>query len=211
MGINTVLFDLGGVLSVDPMQTILFHERGICARLNIDPSLVERNLSWIWDKYSVLPYATAEDFWKELSSLINTSIDSALVDKVALDVLTIDPEAKSVFSELHNQQIQIGIISNNTAFFYPMQIRALDLDKFINSELVFLSHQAGMTKETGLFEIAVAKVVPANTLVVDDREGNIERAKMLGFHGLVYSMNSRASLKLTVRQAINQTRSEGQK
>jgi FMN phosphatase YigB (HAD superfamily) len=199
--INNVLFDLGGVLTPDPMETLLFHEQGICGQLGVDPAIVLAGLETVWKKYDREFGGKDKDFWAEVSDLAGVAIASELVAETFDNVMTVNPEATQVIATLRSQNTRVGLISNNTAFFYPMQQQALGIDKLIDPHLIFLSHDVGKSKGSGLFEHAARWVTASETLVVDDRLNNIERSQQVGFHALYYHMDQ-GSLYDALQQAI---------
>lgn len=187
--ITNVLFDIGGVLTPDPWEAlILDDEHGIHKGAGTEAELAQK-LTDVWDKYSHMPESHEEDFWQEASNALSLDIDQEAINEVKDKVIVADPEAADTLDYLQQEGVNVGIISNNTAFFWPVQRDALGLeDRGIDPSLVFLSHEAGRDKGDGLFEKAAQIVDPQETLVVDDRQSNIDHAEFLGYQTMAYSI-----------------------
>jgi FMN phosphatase YigB (HAD superfamily) len=186
--IKNVLFDIGGVLTPDPWETILLdEEHGLHKDAGAEVELAEK-LTDVWSKYSHMPEAQEGDFWQEASVALGLEIDQEAVNEVTGKVVVADPQAVETFDFLQQQGVGVGIISNNTAFFWPVQRDALGLeDQDIDPSLIFLSHEEGRDKGGGLFETAAQVVDPKETLIIDDRQSNIDYAKFLGYQTMSYS------------------------
>jgi FMN phosphatase YigB (HAD superfamily) len=181
--VATVLFDIGGVLVSDVWETILLTpERGIADQLRLDRGCVRRAGEQLWQKYAVIKGSEAE-YWVELGRLLNTEIPVRLRgDSYAL--LEVHPAATQTLRALNGAHVQIGVITNNTTFWFERQLDLLPtLREVSDRSRWFVSCDVGTTKRErpGLFGVAARHVDPNNTLVIDDRPTSIEAAREFGF------------------------------
>ena len=127
-----------------------------------------------------------------------------LVKEVDERLVIPNAQAGDVFKMLKELGYRIGIDSNNTAFWYDKYSLKLNLDKYVDSELVFVSHTFGKRKTDGMLKHIAESVNPSETLLIDDREYNLTMAKKLGFHTEYYLITDESmSLMGTVKKALN--------
>ncbi|WP_061289330.1 hypothetical protein [Herbidospora cretacea] len=182
--IDTVLFDVGGVLTVDPWQALLLTPGdGIADRLGLDRDRVEAIGEELWPEYSLREREEA-DYWRDFGAALGCDIPAGLVATAERSTLRTDPAASRAVSLLVSRRISVGFISDNTSFWFPCQMRLLG--EFVQNSAShhYLSYLLGVSKQTsgtGLYEIAAQSLDPSRTLVVDDRAHNIDRAASAGF------------------------------
>jgi FMN phosphatase YigB (HAD superfamily) len=191
---EVVLLDIGGVLADDVWERLLLDERtGLAARRGLDPDVVAAEGRALWAWASRQPVAES-DYWSELARRLGIHITD---DEVAALEATIrgNPEARSLRSGLCEQNRRVGLLSNNTAFWWQKQLHSAGTPDLSASDPRFLSFQHGVTKSDrpGLLELAATVVVPARTVVVDDREAVLLRAAELGFDPIRYDFRERAT------------------
>ncbi|PWG13762.1 hypothetical protein DF268_09670 [Streptomyces sp. V2] len=190
--VSTVLFDLGDVLFRDPWETLLLTERtGLADRLGLDRAQVAETGRKLWHRFS-LSETSEQDYWRALSRRLGQPVSPFLIRELEEELLTANPAAETMLSAAAPGR-RVGIVSNNTTFWYAKQSGRLRLDKWIDPALVFLSCREGVSKGTageGLFERAAAHLDPATTLIVEDRPRNVARARSAGFHTLTYSFSA---------------------
>ncbi|WP_159031078.1 HAD family hydrolase [Streptomyces acidiscabies] len=189
---STVLFDLGDVLFRDPWETLLLTERtGLADRLGLDRAKVTETGRKLWHRFS-LSETSEQDYWKALSRRLGQPVSPFLIRELEEELLVVNPSAETMLSTAAPGR-RVGIVSNNTTFWYAKQSGRLRLDKWIDPDLVFLSCREGVSKGTpgeGLFERAATRVDPATTLVIEDRPRNVARAGSAGFRTLTYSFSA---------------------
>ena len=201
--VDTVFLDIGGVLVVDVWEALLLTpDTGLAAKLNIDSDLARKAGTELWPRYATKP-ATERAFWRDLSTLLDAEIKPSLIEEVASALVRPDPQAQLLLEMLAAQKLRVGLISNNTAFWFERQSAVVDFAGLVDPELRFLSHEQGMQKGEGLYQLAANVVDPANALVIDDRTPNLSRAQSFGFHIAAYSMYSgRSNLVELVRHNL---------
>ena len=111
--------------------------------------------------------------------------DEALSHEV-LSRFTIRPWMLDIVKKLKQAFIRVAILSDQTKW----------LDEFAKKhgffqlfERIFNSYYLGMCKrDLALFDYVVAEmgVKPEEALLIDDNQGNIERAKQRGLHGILF-------------------------
>lgn len=196
---NTVLFDIGGVLTHDGHETYLLHpEHGLVKGSLSDEQVLSRTAP-IFRKYAVLANARESDFWNEICKALGISLSTEAIQTTKNQLRYINDEAAAAFAFLREHKINIGIISNSVPFFYSSMSKQLSLNKYVNKDLFFLSHQEGLLKSGGLFEAAAGKLKPSKTYIIDDREKNVAYAKDLGFKASNYTNTDGSSLLKLVK------------
>jgi len=203
--IDTVLFDMGGVLVPGSMETILFTPKyGLVDQLSLDKSRVKEEMVLSYNKFNKVEKSREEDFWKELGGRLSVEFPMSLVNEIGEKLIIPNPQAKDVFKMLKELGFRIGIASNNTAFWYDKYSSMLNLDEYVDSGLVFVSHIFGNRKTAGLLHHIAESVNPNETLFIDDQEYNLTVAKELGFHTEYYLITDKSmSLMNTVKKALD--------
>jgi beta-phosphoglucomutase-like phosphatase (HAD superfamily) len=189
--VDTVLFDLGGVLVSDPWESLLLTPRvGLADRIGLARQLMEQVGRELWEEYR-LRVTREDDYWSDLSRALGVDLTPELVRQLESELLVANVFAGTILNGIREAGITIGVVSEATSFWYPKQVLLIDLDRYLEPTQAFLSFQLGVGKENaprGLFEIAAEAVDPHNTLVIDDRRRNLERASSIGFQSLEYSL-----------------------
>ena len=204
MPINTVLFDLGNVLSHDGHETYLTDkEYGLALSLGEPKEEVTQKVNHIFRKYAVMEEALETDFWNEIAVTLGIELSSKSIATVKEQITSTNPEAIDSFALLKERGIRIGIISNSSPFFYEAQVKPLLVDTYVDPNLLFLSHKIGRLKSDGLFELAAGVVEPANTCIIDDRPKNVEYAQKLDFQAVPYSLESGESLLALIETIVS--------
>lgn len=185
--IDRVLVDLGGVLTVDPWETLLLTPgTGIADRMGLDRALVERVGLALWDEHS--RSVTSESlYWRQFSAQVGAEIHTSLVNTVERELLVVTPDAHRIVACLRERSAPWGLITNNTAFWYPKQLDLLGMTP-ADPQWHFTSFAAGVEKgdDPGLFELAAGTIDAEHTAVIDDRPSNVERAQRCGFQATMY-------------------------
>ena len=187
---DALMLDVGGVLFGDPWETLLLTPgTGLAARLGVDPAAADRAGHALWPRYAYRPRPAAA-YWADLSAALGVRIRPDLVAELEATLLRPSPDAAALLRLAAHRYTRIGLISDNTAFWYPWQAAELRLDDLLDPELVFLSYLYGTAKSDrpGLYDVAAGRVRAARALVIDDRPHNLERAGARGFRTACYAM-----------------------
>lgn len=189
---DTLMLDVGGVLFGDPWETLLLTPgAGLADRLGLDREETARAGKALWPRYAHWARSAGE-YWAELGERLGVAIPPGLVAELESALLRPNPDAAALLRLAAARYRRIGLVSDNTAFWYPWQAAELRLDDVLDPGLVFLSYLRGVSKSDrpGLYEAVADHVRPRRTLVIDDRGHNLERARALGFRTARYAMPS---------------------
>ena len=191
---NTILFDMGGVLASDVWEALLLTPgEGLVDRLKLDRDEARRAGYALWEYYSTRR-ASEKEYWLDLEKALSVNIPYTVVEELESRLLKANPKARESVLKAKDLGLRTGIISNNTSFWFPKQAKLADIEDLIDPEIKFLSFCFGVQKNTpkkGLFNIAAKVVDPGQTYIVDNNVDNIRTAKELGFHGIHYSMHNK--------------------
>lgn len=191
---NTVLFDVGGVLTPDVIQATLFTpKKGLVDRLKLDWGKSFKAMTPAYEKFYLVPKSSEDDFWREIGKEIGVELPLDIVYEIEEEVVVPNPDAKKALDMIKNLGLRIGILSNNTDFWYSKVVKMFDLNRYVDPKLVFVSYQQGVLKPVGLFKKALEVVEPNKTVYLDDRSDYIWVAQNLGFHAMLYSVNDETS------------------
>ena len=187
---DLVLFDLGGVLFPDPWETLLLTpEVGIADQLGMDQERARRAGAEIWPAHATTRTDEAA-YWSDFARLTGTKVPADLLTTTRQALMHPNPDARLLLDGAVMVGADVGIISDNTSFWFAMQASALRLSSYADEKLTFLSFEIGVRKANGLYDVAAQRVGSARTLVVDDRPHNLERAERAGFSSSRYTMGA---------------------
>lgn len=201
--IRGIVFDIGGVLAFDVQESLFSdHESGLIKSYHLEPSQVLSVATELWRKYAYNERTNGHDwrrlesqYWEEFSRRL--SLSTPVEDFIHLTVAFIRPVhgMMNILRNLHRQQVDILICSNNTEFWFQRQRAKLGLDRYVSSESVVLSCRVGARKSSPKFEMFKAlepamKYDPEYYLFVDDRFENIQRAVQFGLTGIQFPTGS---------------------
>ena len=123
---------------------------------------------------------------------------------MVLETNTPQQPRRRFFKLLKEYDFKIGIASDITAFWYDKYSSMLNLDKYVDSELVFVSYSFGKGKTGGMLYHIAESVNPNETLFIDNGEHNLAMAKELGIHTEYYLITDETmDLMGTVKKALN--------
>ena len=174
--ITTCFFDLGNVLvsfSHDKMWSQLSK---VC---NTSPEVLIHlvEVHNLWPRYEIGNISTKQ-LIHILEKHLNSSFDHEAFILAASDIFEEKKEMTSLLQELHNQNIQLVLISNTCEIHYH-HIRAKypTLDLF---DVCILSYEINIAKPgKDIFKHALIKagVVPHQSLFIDDIAAHVESAR----------------------------------
>jgi 2-haloacid dehalogenase len=183
--IDTVVFDLGGVLvDWDPRHVyreLLPDDAAIDAFFARVP-LFERNYQ---DNDRGVPIATTVDELCELHPG-DEHLIRAWGDNYTTMARRIYDDVVEIVAELHARGVRLLALSNAPLEMEPTW-RAFDFCRYFEGFVI--SGEEGVVKpERAIFEVLIERygVDPANAAFVDDVQHNIDAANELGFHGVLH-------------------------
>ena len=194
MTLRAYFTDIGGCLCKDTLDDV-----STCLLSRFCPSQdrLEKAKHALWNHYAYMSAKkqccddAAEQMeklaWAEFAAV--AGIDASpeeLVGFASECGRPLDPRYGALFQRLHDDGVVLGVLSNNTAFFWPRQRDALGIEALFPSERVILSCDYGVSKRSEKLELFSAAVkaagVPAqNCAFADDRQHNVERALQADF------------------------------
>jgi len=204
---RSVVIDIGGVIFPDIWETIFLHpEEGIIKYANIEKSLKENKLKYLWDKYAIFAPVnndwkkTEIDYWTEIKEILNIDLSVDLLINKSIEVIKPYKNVEDVIIKRIINYNETVVCSNQSSFWFERQLLVSDVLKVIPRDKMVLSFECGMTKEEKpyeMFNIAEKKCnnKGINILYIDDREINIEHAKKYGFEANKFLYENEYSIK----------------
>jgi glucose-1-phosphatase len=126
-------------------------------------------------------------FLEQVRQLWQLRCDVAFLAQVVADIFTPNPEVCDLIPRLaRRHRILLG---SNTNAIHSTQFRAQFAGVLGHFAALVLSHEIGARKPDEAFFLHchhLAEAAPAECVFVDDLPGNIEGARKVGFHGIVY-------------------------
>lgn len=192
--INTIIFDLGGVIvDLAPENT-----------LTEFATLANKPLTEILEIYSVnalFPaYETgrigAEEFRNSIRALFNLEVSDAEIDRCWNAMLVgIPPEKLTMLTRLKNHFTTLVLSNTNSihlTYLNEVILNGQVLDAYVHR--AYYSHMVGMRKpdqEIYEYVLNTHSLIPEETLFLDDNADNIQAAKTLGIEALLIEHPSR--------------------
>lgn len=184
-GIEAVIFDSGGVLhqSDTAMAHDLLHELGITAEML--EQIMSRQMPLLGSGM-----VDETEFWRQVSAAYNlreVAVEENLLGRAFAKAIVEHLPITELIKNLSAHNIKLAVLSNT------IQPHASALTKagiYDNFDHVFLSHEVGMLKPNPaiyrhtLNELGVR---PEAAVFIDDDRTNINAAKSLGIHSILYT------------------------
>jgi epoxide hydrolase-like predicted phosphatase len=189
--IRAVVFDLGGVLEVNPRTG--WQDRH-AARLGLTRSEFERRLDPIWSPGSTGD-TTLEDVERQTAEVLGLDDDSLaalMADAWAEYVGTLNADLAAFFKRLR-PRYRTGILSNSFVGAREREQAAYGFEDMCDA-LVY-SHEVGCMKpDPAIYRIACDRlgVAPEEALLLDDLQANVEGARAAGMQAITFVDNRQA-------------------
>lgn len=187
--INTIIFDLGGVLlNINPLLSLLEFEKisGIPKEELINRLRVDK----IFEKFDTGSLNSAQ-FRSELCRIMNKKASDVDIDKAWNKLLLDFPDSRVKLLLDLRKNYRIFLLSNTNIihfekytsdFYNNFGIPMTDL-----FETTFLSFEIGMHKpDAGIYQqlIQKANIEPSESIFFDDTLANIEATLLMGIKGI---------------------------
>lgn len=191
--IDSVIFDLGGVLSVNGRPT------DVVRRFPHDPlDVVMKVVMGDYGQDTDHPWhrlergeITMQDYRSALAELVQeaglTPDTEATTDNRSLDYFRFEacePMIELV-DDLRAAGLKVGVLTNNIREFRPLWWSMLDFPATFDD--VLDSHEVGLRKPNpAIYELALQRLgsTASRTAFLDDAVGNVKAANMVGLHGI---------------------------
>ena len=197
--INTIVFDIGGVLAYDVWEHLLLDEQhGVAAKYNLDREQVLQTAKELWRKFEHRNAHNDEEcsaYEREYWALFVERFKiKATIDEL---ITYTDPFIRPIegmndlLVELKTQGLTLLICSNNNEFWFRRQAAKCGFHRYFDSDKIILSNRVGASKWSANFEMFHAVVKAAGVskeqcLLVDDRAENMERASQFGMPAILF-------------------------
>ena len=182
--LTTVLLDFGGVIAEEGFAVGI---KSLAASLGADPHVLwQAGLSAVWDSGYVHGRGSEADFWALFKERTGVTGDEQAWREAILDGFVVRPWVLALVDRLRGLGVAVAILSDQTDWLERLDRRQRFTGHF---DAVFNSYHHGMSKlEDAFFHLALRELAadPAATLFVDDNPVNVERAKALGMHAVLY-------------------------
>jgi len=191
MAIRAITFDIGGVLEFTPRTGWI--ERWE-AQLQLPPGDFEERLGEVWAAGSLgmISLKDVEERIGMILKLESPQVTALMEDSWHEYVGTLNVELTTYFTSLR-PRYRTAIISNS---FVGAREREQELYQFADRcDLIIYSHEVGVAKpEQRIFELACAQlgVLPTEMLFLDDVAANVEAARQLGIHAILFQDTAQA-------------------
>lgn len=182
--IKAVIFDLGGVVLKNAMAVVY---KKTSETFNIDLETLKnqaRPLTREW-QINKIP---SEEFWKRLAATLKVDAKSLkdIWDKTFAENSLPNEEVMEIVKEIKERGYKVALLSNTVEPHENYNKKRGDFDLFPQ---VFLSNEIGMRKpDKNIYEyVAKAMGVKFEECVfIDDEEVNVEAARKLGIHAILF-------------------------
>jgi putative hydrolase of the HAD superfamily len=191
VAIQAVVFDIGGVLEVTPRTA--WRERW-AAGLGLTPAAFEERVNAIFEP-GAIGGASLQALERQVAETLGLSEAdlAALMDDAWAEYLgTLNHELAGYFAGLR-PRVRTGILSNS---FVGAREREQSLYGFEDMcDVIVYSHEVGWRKPDPRIYHAVCErlgCAPQDTVLLDDVAANIEGARAVGMHGVVFTDTAQA-------------------
>ncbi|CAN5215280.1 HAD family phosphatase [soil metagenome] len=182
--IKAIIYDLGGVLIDDPWPGMATY---YSEALHVDKDkFIEayNKIVSIWQTGKI----TEKECWTNITTSLNTHMPTS--ETLWLDGFkqTIN-EKKEIFLQIESfkkRGYKIGLLSNTEA---PIMQFVLE-QKYQDFDVYVFSCDIGVAKPNPKIYIEILRrlqIKPLEAVFIDDKEENIESAKALGIHGILFT------------------------
>jgi putative hydrolase of the HAD superfamily len=181
---NAALLDFGGVVAEEGFAAGV---KAIARAAGRDQDEVWRvGLEAVWDSGYVYGRCQEGDFWKLFKARTGIEGDEKRWRDEILSLFVVRPWMRRFADRLRELGVVTAILSDQTDWLRLLDERQSFSQHF---DKIFNSFDHDMTKqEPAFFSLALRelKLEPERTLFVDDNPGNVERARDLGMHAVLY-------------------------
>lgn len=182
--LKLIVFDLGGTVFSKGKQAFIDL---LTNQLDVD----RKSIEYAIDGPHALQYRrneiSADEYWKKVKETLPQPIGQTNLEKLWFDQYVPLPGMSALIATLR-KHYRVAYLSNNTPERVGYLQKKYNFLNWFNGGL--FSYEAGAVKsDGGMYEKLVTKfegVLPKQTLIIDDREQNLEKPAQAGFHTLVF-------------------------
>lgn len=186
MAIKFIYFDLGRVL-LDFTHERGFEQIATASGLSVDEvnnALMKSGLS---DRYET-GELSSQEFHTSFCEATGASISMNDLMTAWGDIFELMPATVALASNLRSAGNRIGILSNTCAAHWEFAARNFRVLDQIFTPVITSYEAKSMKPDSGIYQEAAkaAGCEPSELFFVDDREENVEGAKKLGWHAVLF-------------------------
>jgi epoxide hydrolase-like predicted phosphatase len=191
MPVRGVLFDIGGVLEINPSTGWLDRWS---AQLQLERRELERRLDAFWGPGSIGALAL-EEIERQIASALrldHAALAALMNDVWAEYVGTLNQELADYFARLR-PRYKTGILSNSFVGAREREQAAYDFESLC--DVIVYSHEVGWLKpDPRIYLMACERLgVPAEaTVLLDDVQANVDGARAVGMSAVTFANNRQA-------------------
>ena len=194
MILKVVFFDFGGVLADEGFREGLL----AIARLHgLDPQqFLKTAVDLTFNHGFVTGKVDVTLYWQMLKERTGIHGDDEALSREVLSRFTIRPWMLDIAKKLKKANIRVAILSDQTKWLDELNMKHGFFQWF---DRVFNSYYLGMCKrDLALFDYVVAQmgVKPEEALLIDDNQGNVERARQRGLKAIFFQTREDFEKKL---------------
>ena len=182
--IKVVFFDFGGVLAEEGFREGLL---AIARHHGLDPQeFLKTAVDLTFNQGFVTGKMDVKIYWQMLREKTGIHAPDEALSNEVLSRFTIRAWMLDIVKKLKQAFIRVAILSDQTKWLDDFAKKHGFFQLF---ERIFNSYYLGMCKrDLALFDYVVAEmgVKPEEALLIDDNQGNIERAKQRGLQGILF-------------------------
>jgi epoxide hydrolase-like predicted phosphatase len=209
MAFRAVIFDVGGVLEINPRTG---WQESWAARLGLDLAQFLARMQPIWSKGDVGALSLAEVERKTAEALnLDRPALGALMNDLWTEYLgTLNESLARYFSRLRSRYLT-GILSNSFVGARERELAAYGFEDMC--DVVVYSHEEGLKKpDQHLYEIACKRlgVQPHEAIFLDDVQACVDGARRIGMTAIRFASNEQAIADLERPLAARQAGRQGQ-
>ncbi|GII58628.1 haloacid dehalogenase [Planotetraspora thailandica] len=191
MAVKAVVFDIGGVLEIDPPL-------GVSAKweekLGLEPGEINRRAGDLW-RDGAVGAVSEEEVHQGLAEIF--ALDAATVDAFMADIWvqylgTLNEELAAYATSLR-PRYRTAILSNSFVGAREKEQAAYGFGELV--DFIVYSHEVGMSKpDRRIYELTCERlgVLPEETVFLDDVEAYVEGAREAGIHAVLFKDNAQA-------------------
>ena len=191
MPIQAVVFDVGGVLEITAPTG--WNERWE-TRLGLEPGGLEERLGDVWEA-GVMGTITLDELERRTGEIL--ALDAPHVAALMRDIWdeylgSLNAPLAAYFASLR-PRYRTAILSNSFVGAREQEHERYQFGDLC--DLIIYSHEVGIRKpEPRIFELACEQLgaQPAEMLFLDDIEANVEAARQLGIHAILFQTTEQA-------------------
>lgn len=182
--VKVIFFDFGGVLAEEGFREGIL---AIARQHGLDPQeFLDTAVDLTFSQGFVTGKIDVKKYWHMLREKTGVAAPDEVLSHAVLSRFIIRPWMVDLVNNLKSGGIRVAILSDQTPW----------LDEFVKKngfshvfERIFNSYYLGMSKrDLALFDYVVTEMgaKPAEALLIDDNQGNIDRARQRGLQGILF-------------------------